>query len=57
VTGRKAKIGGSIIGLMFIAVGVIKLLQGGPWIVWFILGFLFGGLSAFSGKSKGSDES
>ena len=53
----KLKLGGGIIGLMFLAVGVIKMIKGDDWIVWFILGFLFGGFSAFSGKAKESDES
>ena len=53
----KLKIGGGIIGLMFLAVSVIKLIMGDDWVVWFILGFLFGGFSAFGDKAKGSDES
>jgi hypothetical protein len=56
MSGR-VKIGGSFVGLMFLAVGVLKLFQGGNWIVWIILGVLFGGLSAFSGKKKDQDES
>jgi hypothetical protein len=53
----KFKIGGGIVGLMFLAVGVIKMLKGDDWVVWFILGFLFGGFSAFSGKAKEPDQS
>lgn len=52
----KAKTGGSIIGVIFLALGVLKFLQGENWIVWIILGFLFGGLGFFAGK-KGAGES
>ena len=52
----KLKLGGGFIGLLFLAVGVIKLVQGDDWVVWFILGFLFGGFSAFGGNEKGHDE-
>ena len=53
---EKAKIGGSVIGLLFLALGIIKMLQGDDWVVWMLLGVLFGGLSAFGGKRKGADE-
>ena len=53
----KVQFGGSFIGLLFLAVGLLKLLQGNDWVVWMILGVLFGGLSAFSGQKKGPDES
>jgi hypothetical protein len=53
----KLKLGGGFIGLLFLGVGVLKFLQGNDWIVWIILGVLLGGLSAFSGKEKGADES
>ena len=53
----KVQFGGSFIGLLFLGVGVLKLLQGNDWVVWMILGVLFGGLSAFSGQQKGPDES
>ena len=52
-----AKVGGSIIGALFLALGVFKLLKGDDWVVWMILGVLFGGLGFFSSKSKGSDPS
>lgn len=42
----KAQLGGGIVGLVFLAVGALKLVQGGHWIVWIILGLLFGGLPA-----------
>jgi hypothetical protein len=53
----KAKVGGSIIGVLFLALGVIKMLKGDDWVVWIILGVLFGGLGFFSGKAKEPDQS
>jgi hypothetical protein len=53
----KAKVGGSSIGALFLALGVIKMLKGDDWVVWIILGVLFGGLGFFSGKAKGPDQS
>ena len=55
--GWKTKIGGSFIGLMFLALGVLKLVQGKDWVVWIILGVLFGGLGFLGGKQSGPDES
>jgi hypothetical protein len=40
-----------IIGLIFLALGLFKLLQGDDWVVWIILGVLFGGLGAI-GRRK-----
>ena len=42
------KKGFPLIGVIFLALGVFKLLQGNDWVVWIIIGMLFGGLSAFS---------
>ena len=42
------KKGFPLIGVIFLALGVFKLLQGDDWVVWIIIGFLFGGLGAFS---------
>ena len=44
------KKGFPLIGVIFLALGVFKLLQGDNWVVWILLGFLFGGLGAFSGR-------
>ena len=52
----KIKTGGSIIGALFLALGVFKLLKGDDWVVWIILGVLFGGLGFFS-KAKEPDQS
>jgi hypothetical protein len=37
-----------LIGVIFLALGVFKILQGDDWVVWIILGILFGGLGAVS---------
>lgn len=42
------KTGFPLIGVIFLALGVFKLLQGDDWVVWIIIGILFGGLGAFS---------
>ena len=54
---NKAGIGNGIVGLMFLALGVIKMLKGSDWVVWIILGVLFGGLGVFGGIRKERDES
>ncbi|MCZ8369384.1 MAG: hypothetical protein O9293_05355 [Porphyrobacter sp.] len=43
---KKAQAGGGIVGLIFLAVAIINFFRGENWIVWFILGALFGGLGA-----------
>ena len=37
-----------VIGVVFLALGVFKLVQGDNWVVWIIIGTLFGGLGAVS---------
>lgn len=44
------KTGANVIGVIFLAVGAMKFFTGGGWIVWIILGVLFGGLGIFAGK-------
>lgn len=39
-----------IIGLIFLVLAFAKLVKGDPWVVWAILGFLFGGFSVFGRK-------
>ncbi len=34
-----------VVGIIFLALGLFKFLTGGAWVVWIILGVLFGGLS------------
>ena len=36
-----------VVGLMFFALGLYKLVMGGTWVVWFILAFLLGAFGAF----------
>jgi hypothetical protein len=42
------KKGFPLVGALFLALGVFELLQGDNWVVWIILGVLFGGLGAVS---------
>lgn len=37
-----------LIGVIFLALSAFKLLQGDDWVVWIIIGILFGGLGAVS---------
>jgi hypothetical protein len=37
-----------LIGVIFLALGVFEFLQDDDWVVWIILGILFGGLGAVS---------
>ena len=45
-----------LIGIILLILGVFKFINGKDWIVWIILGVLFGGLGVFSWKRKGSDK-
>lgn len=54
--GKRLQLGGGVIGLMFLGVGVLKMAQGGNWVVWIILGFLFGGFGALSRLLGGKGE-
>lgn len=51
--GNKLELGGGLIGLMILALGVFEFVQGDRWVVWIILGFLFGGFGAASRLLKG----
>jgi hypothetical protein len=55
--GNKAQIGGGLIGLMFLGLAVFEFLSGDSWVVWAILGFLFGGFGAAGRLLKGRDRS
>ncbi|WP_324807623.1 hypothetical protein SH584_00215 [Sphingomonas sp. LY29] len=48
--GEVQKKGFPLVGAIFLALGVYKLLTGGDWVVWIILGALLGGLGALSWK-------
>lgn len=50
--GQLQQKGFPLIGAIFLALGVFKLVQGDSWVVWIILGILFGGLGLF-GRRKG----
>jgi len=49
-----SKKGIAVVGVIFLLLGLFKLLTGGDWVVWIILGVLFGGLSAI-GRRKDVD--
>lgn len=50
--GQLQQKGFPLIGAIFLALGVFKLVQGDSWVVWIILGILFGGLGVIS-RRKG----
>jgi len=52
-----AKTGLPVIGIIFLALAVFKLVSGDPWVVWAILGCLFGGLGIFTRNRSGGDPS
>jgi hypothetical protein len=45
VMEKKIEQGGGVLGLIFLVVAAIKLVQGDGWVVWAILAFLFGGFT------------
>lgn len=52
-SGRRKLVG--VVGLMFLALGIFNLLRGENWVVWIILGVLFGGIAGVKslfGKSE-----
>ncbi|MEO1222179.1 MAG: hypothetical protein AAFY42_12650 [Pseudomonadota bacterium] len=55
MAGPKANLGIGAIGLLFFALAVWEFLSGDGWIVWVLLGVLFGGVGAarqLLGKDK-----
>ena len=52
-----AKAGVPVIGAIFLLLAVVKLMQGEAWVVWAILGVLFGGLGIFSMTRSGGKTS
>ncbi|MEA1619494.1 hypothetical protein SOQ14_11255 [Erythrobacter sp. T5W1-R] len=54
---RKAELGGGLVGLIFLTLAAWEWISGDSWVVWAILGFLFGGFGAlsrlFGGKGNG----
>jgi hypothetical protein len=50
--GQLQQKGFPLIGAIFLALGIFNFFQGDRWVVWIILGILFGGLGLF-GRRKG----
>lgn len=46
-----------LLGIIFLALAVFKLINGDSWVVWAILGFLFGGFGIFNRGQSGGNES
>lgn len=53
---KKAQTGGGIVGLLFLALAAFNFFRGEGWIVWLILGALFGGFTALSRLMNGRAE-
>jgi hypothetical protein len=53
VMNQSVKTGVPIIGIIFLALAVFKFINGDDWVVWAILGFLFGGLGLFTRNRSG----
>lgn len=51
------KTGAPVLGVIFLALAVFKFLNGDGWVVWAILGFLFGGLRLFASNRSGGAQS
>jgi hypothetical protein len=49
--GQLQQKGFPLIGAIFLALGVFKFVQGEGWVVWIILGILFGGLGLFGRRT------
>lgn len=46
--GQLQRKGFPVLGAIFLALGVLNFVQGDSWVVWIVLGILFGGLGLFS---------
>ncbi|MEG3180572.1 hypothetical protein [Sphingomonas sp. LT1P40] len=44
------KAGLPLLGIVFLALAIFKFVQGESWVVWLILGIIFGGLRIFASK-------
>ena len=51
------KVGFPVVGVIFLALAVFKFVNGDGWVVWAILGFLFGGFGIFSRNRSGGNVS
>ena len=54
---KSVKAGLPVIGVIFLLLAVFKFASGDSWIVWAILGFLFGGFGIFSANRSGANKS
>jgi len=57
VMPKSVKAGLPVIGVIFLLLAVFKFASGDSWIVWAILGFLFGGFGIFSANRSGANKS
>jgi hypothetical protein len=57
VMPKSVKNGVPIIGVIFLLLGLFKFINGDSWVVWIILGFLFGGFAIFGSNKSGGAES
>ncbi len=51
------KTGFPVLGFIFLVLAVFKFVGDGQWVVWAILGVLFGGLGAFTRSRSGGEPS
>ena len=54
--GDTARKGLPIVGIMFLILALVNFMQGDNWVVWAILGFLFGGFGIFGGRAAQGGE-
>lgn len=54
---RAATAGAPVIGIIFLALAILKFLNGDGWVVWALLAFLFGGFGVFGLGRSGGDKS
>ena len=50
------KTGLPIVGVVFLLLALFKFLQGENWVVWLILGIVFGGLRIFASGTRAGRE-
>jgi hypothetical protein len=52
---KKHRLSANLIGGVFLGLGIYKLFFGEGWIVWIILGLVFGGWAAIDGRKSRAD--
>ena len=52
VVGMTARRGFPAVGVLFLVLALVEFLRGDDWVMWLILGVVFGGLGIFS-RSNG----